>query len=63
MMLTLIGLIAIASGFSLRYWSYWNFVNANGKTFASWDSFYGPHEYNDDEFSSIVRYNVSATLP
>ncbi|PLB46888.1 hypothetical protein P170DRAFT_363387 [Aspergillus steynii IBT 23096] len=53
----------ISSGASLRYWSYWNFVNANDKTFASWDSFYGPHEYNDDEFSSIVRYNLSNSNP
>ncbi|KAK1141240.1 hypothetical protein N8T08_009279 [Aspergillus melleus] len=53
----------IASGYSLRYWSYWNFVDANGKTFSSWDSFYGPHKFNDDEFSSIVRYNLSNSNP
>ncbi|KAI9045802.1 uncharacterized protein KD926_007105 [Aspergillus affinis] len=55
--------LGIASGYSLRYWSYWNFIDANGKTFSSWDSFYGPHKFNDDEFSSIVRYNLSNSNP
>lgn len=54
---------SVLAGARLRFWSYWNFVDANGKTFSSWDSFYGPHKFNDDEFSSIVRYNVSWSPP
>ncbi|KAF7591698.1 hypothetical protein BBP40_001211 [Aspergillus hancockii] len=48
-----------ASSQLVRYWAYWNFVNASGDNFASWDDFYGPHKYNGDSFTTIMRYNMS----
>lgn len=45
----------------VRYWAYWNFVDVNGDNFKSWDEFYGPHKYNGDEFTTIMRYNVSTS--
>jgi hypothetical protein len=42
-----------------RYWSYWDFVNVYGENFASWDEFFGPHSYNNDDFTTNMRYNVS----
>lgn len=47
----------------VRYWAYWNFVDVNGDNFDSWDEFYGPHKYNDDEFTTIFRYNMSNSNP
>ncbi|KAE8355879.1 hypothetical protein BDV28DRAFT_16669 [Aspergillus coremiiformis] len=45
--------------FPVRYWAYWNFVDVNGDNFHSWDTFYGPHKYNGDEYTTIMRYNMS----
>ncbi|KNG88248.1 hypothetical protein ANOM_003056 [Aspergillus nomiae NRRL 13137] len=47
----------------VRYWAYWNFVDVNGDNFKSWDAFYGPHKYNGDEFTTIMRYNMSNSNP
>ncbi|KAE8142768.1 hypothetical protein BDV38DRAFT_234019 [Aspergillus pseudotamarii] len=47
----------------VRYWAYWNFVDVNGDNFKSWDEFYGPHKYNGDEFTTIMRYNMSNSNP
>ncbi|KAF9889363.1 hypothetical protein FE257_007473 [Aspergillus nanangensis] len=43
----------------VRFWSYWDFVDVNGDTFESWDQYYGPHKYNEDEFTTTMRYNMS----
>ncbi len=38
-------------------------INANtNRTFASWAEFFGPQEYNGDEFTTTQRYNLSNTL-
>ncbi|OCK81846.1 hypothetical protein K432DRAFT_350154 [Lepidopterella palustris CBS 459.81] len=42
-----------------RYWAYWHFVDVNNKNFPSWNSFYGPHTYNNDNFTTTMRYNLS----
>lgn len=34
-------------------------VDINGKSFDSWPDKYGPHEFNHDNFTSIVRWNLS----
>ncbi|KAE8149084.1 hypothetical protein BDV25DRAFT_156969 [Aspergillus avenaceus] len=47
----------------VRYWAFWNFVDVNGKTFKSWEDFYGPHTYNGDNFTTIMRYNMSNSNP
>ncbi|KAA8644776.1 hypothetical protein EYZ11_005133 [Aspergillus tanneri] len=56
---------AMDQGFSsdLRYWTYWNFLDTNGETFSTWDDLYGPHEFNGDNFTSIIRYNLSNSNP
>ncbi|KAF2146091.1 uncharacterized protein K452DRAFT_105588 [Aplosporella prunicola CBS 121167] len=37
-------------------------TNADYKPFSSWAEKYGPHKYNGDEFSSIIRWNLSDPL-
>jgi hypothetical protein len=34
-------------------------LDINGKDFTSWAEKYGPHEYNGDLFTSIIRWNLS----
>jgi hypothetical protein len=34
-------------------------LDINGNDFTSWAEKYGPHEYNGDEFTSIIRWNLS----
>lgn len=34
-------------------------VDVNGNNFDSWQEKYGPHEYNGDLFTSIIRWNLS----
>ncbi|OCL09070.1 hypothetical protein AOQ84DRAFT_388421 [Glonium stellatum] len=46
-------------GSDYRYWAYWHFVDANNNNWPSWDAFYGPHFYNDDNFTTTMRYNLS----
>lgn len=42
-----------------RYWAYWHFLDVNNKDFDSWKEFSGPHTYNNDNFTTTMRYNVS----
>ncbi|PSN68882.1 hypothetical protein BS50DRAFT_609174 [Corynespora cassiicola Philippines] len=44
---------------TFRYWSYWNFRNAQGENFDSWDEFNGPLNFNSDSFTQTMRYNYS----
>lgn len=38
-------------------------IDANtNRTFTSWAEFFGPQEYNGDEFTTTQRYNLSNTL-
>ncbi|KAF2810488.1 uncharacterized protein BDZ99DRAFT_498614 [Mytilinidion resinicola] len=62
----------LASGYDVtdtfRHWAYWHFLDVNNKNFASWKEFYGPHTYNNDTFTTTIRYNLSnsdriSTLP
>ncbi|KAI9819463.1 MAG: hypothetical protein M1827_006911 [Pycnora praestabilis] len=34
-------------------------VQANGKDFSSWEQLYGPYEVYGDEFTALLRYNLS----
>ena len=34
-------------------------MDANGEAFTSWPDKYGPHSFNDDNFTSIIRWNLS----
>ncbi|KAF2740874.1 hypothetical protein EJ04DRAFT_168915 [Polyplosphaeria fusca] len=42
-----------------RFWHYQDFVNAQGENFKSWDDFNGPLQFNEDNFTAIMRYNYS----
>lgn len=45
-------------GSDYRYWAYWHFVDVNNNNWPSWKAFYGPHTYNNDNFTTTMRYNV-----
>lgn len=49
----------IATALGARYWAYWDFVDAYGDTFESWEDYYGPHELNGEEYTTVMRYNLS----
>jgi hypothetical protein len=50
----------IQENFLYRYWSWWQFRNAEGTDFNGWDDFNGPFDNNDDSYTATFRYNVSS---
>lgn len=51
---------SIENSNTFRYWSWWHFLNGNGADFKGWDDFNGPVKLNGDNFTTTMRYNVSA---
>ena len=49
----------VLDDFYVTPFDYRSDLDINGNNFASWAEKYGPHEFNGDEFTSIMRWNLS----
>lgn len=47
----------------LSWWYYSHYLDAQGKSWDSWEHFKGPELFHDDQYTPTTRYNVSAPHP